>query len=317
MKSQEGVAVGKVDMRVRLGPLSLKNPVLTMSGTFGFGQEYSKYYDLDALGGIIIKAITAEPREGNPPPRIVETSGGVLNAIGLQNPGINAAIEKELPSLQDLRHKGTLVIGNVSGYSLEEFSSVTRKLSRSRLVDAIELNISCPNVKGGGMAFGTNPEMVYQVVTEVRRECDIPLIVKLSPNVTDITEIARSAVKAGADILSLINTLSGMAIDARTRRPILANLTGGLSGPAVKPVALRMVYQVSQALKVPLIGIGGIVSGMDAAEFLLAGASAVGIGTANLMDPLGSLKVVEELEKFLENQNISSVSELVGGLITC
>jgi len=309
--------VGKVDLQVQLGPLKLKNPVLTMSGTFGFGQEYGQYYDLSALGGIIVKAMTAQPRLGNPPPRIAETPGGILNAIGLQNPGVDVAIAEELPPLQDLRCQGTLVIGNVSGYSFDEYCTVTKKLSYSGLVDAIELNISCPNVKGGGLAFGTHPDTVYKVVSGVRAVCDVPLIVKLSPNVTDITEIAFSAAKAGADILSLINTLSGMAINAKTRRPILSNITGGLSGPAVKPVALKMVHQVSQAMDIPLIGVGGIVSGMDAAEFLLAGATAVGVGTANLMDPLGALKVVQGLERFLEEQEVASVSELIGGLIVC
>lgn len=307
--------MGKVDLTVQLGPLKLKNPVLTMSGTFGFGQEYSQYYDLSALGGIIVKAMTAEPRLGNPPPRIAETPAGILNAIGLQNPGIDAAIAEELPPLQELRRQGTVVIGNVSGYSFEEYRTVTKKLSDSGLVDAIELNISCPNVKGGGMAFGTHPDMVYKVVAVVRSVCKVPLIVKLSPNVTDITEIAFSAAKAEADILSLINTLSGMAIDAKTRRPILSNVTGGLSGPAIKPVALRMVYQVSQAIDIPIIGVGGIVTGKDAVEFLLAGATAVGIGTANLIHPLGALKVVQGLERFLEEEEIASVSELIGGLI--
>ncbi|MGI6596736.1 MAG: dihydroorotate dehydrogenase [bacterium] len=307
--------MGKVDLTVQLGPLKLKNPVLTMSGTFGFGQEYSQYYDLSALGGIIVKAMTAEPRLGNPPPRIAETPAGILNAIGLQNPGIDAAIAEELPPLQELRRQGTVVIGNVSGYSFEEYRTVTKKLSDSGLVDAIELNISCPNVKGGGMAFGTHPDMVYKVVAVVRSVCKVPLIVKLSPNVTDITEIAFSAAKAEADILSLINTLSGMAIDAKTRRPILSNVTGGMSGPAIKPVALRMVYQVSQAIDIPIIGVGGIVTGKDAVEFLLAGATAVGIGTANLIHPLGALKVVQGLERFLEEEEIASVSELIGGLI--
>jgi dihydroorotate dehydrogenase (NAD+) catalytic subunit len=307
--------VGKVDLTVQLGPLKLKNPVLTMSGTFGFGQEYSQYYDLSALGGIIVEAMTAEPRLGNPPPRIAETPAGILNAIGLQNPGIDAAIAEELPPLQELRRQGTVVIGNVSGYSFEEYRTVTKKLSDSGLVDAIELNISCPNVKGGGMAFGTHPDMVYKVVAVVRSVCKVPLIVKLSPNVTDITEIAFSAAKAEADILSLINTLSGMAIDAKTRRPILSNVTGGMSGPAIKPVALRMVYQVSQAIDIPIIGVGGIVTGKDAVEFLLAGATAVGIGTANLIHPLGALKVVQGLERFLEEEEIASVSELIGGLI--
>lgn len=312
---EEGVvAVGKVDCQVQLGPLKLKNPVMAVSGTFGFGQEYQRYYDLSELGGIVAKTVTASPRLGNAPPRIAETAAGVLNAIGLQNPGIDAALSEEFPRLQYLR-PGTLVIGNVSGYSFEEYRVVTKKLSDSKLVDAIELNISCPNVKGGGLAFGTDPDTVYKVVSVARSVCAQPLIVKLSPNVTDITQIALSAVQAGADILSLINTMTAMAIDAIARRPILSNITGGLSGPAVKPVALRMVYEVSRRVEVPVIGIGGIVCGVDAAEFLLAGATAVGVGTANLMNPLGALKVTQELKQFLKDHKVPSATELVGGLI--
>jgi len=286
-----------------------------MSGTFGFGQEYGRYYDLAILGGVIVKAMTAEPRLGNPPPRIAETPSGILNAIGLQNPGVDAAIAEELPLLQDLRRRGTVVIGNVSGYSFAEYTLVTDKLSQSGLVDAVELNISCPNVKGGGLAFGTHPDTVYKVVSAVREVCEVPLIVKLSPNVTDIAEIARRAVEAGADILSLINTITGLAIDAKTRRPILSNVTGGLSGPAVKPVALRMVHEVAQAVNTPILGIGGATTGIDAVEFLLAGASAVGVGTANLMDPLAAVKIVQGLEQFLLDQKIASAAELIGGLI--
>lgn len=307
--------MGNVNLQVQLGPLKLKNPIITMSGTFGFGQEYEKYYDLSILGGITVKAMTAKPRIGNPPPRIVETAGGILNAVGIQNPGVDAAIDKELPPLQDLRTKGTLIIGSVSGFSIEEYCTVTKKLSESDLVDAIELNISCPNIEGGGLAFGTDPDTVYEVVAKTREVCKVPLIVKLSPNVTDITKIAQKAARAGADILSLINTITGMAIDAKSRRPILSNVTGGLSGPAVKPIALRMVYQVRQAVELPIIGIGGIVSGEDAVEFLLAGATAVGIGTANMIDPLAAYKVREELYDFLEKNDISSVSDLIGGLI--
>lgn len=304
-----------VNLQVQLGPLKLKNPIITMSGTFGFGHEYGEYYDLSILGGITVKAMTAKPRNGNPPPRIVETAGGILNAIGLQNPGVDEAIDKELPLLQDLRTKGTLVIGNVSGFSVEDYCIVTKKLSDSGLVDAIELNISCPNIKGGGLTFGTDPDTVYEVVAQTREVCNLPLIVKLSPNVTDITAIAQSAARAGADILSLINTVTGMAIDARSRRPLLKNITGGLSGPAIKPIALRMVYQVSQAVDLPILGIGGIVSGEDVVEFLLAGATAVGIGTANIMDPLNAYRIKEELCDFMEKNSISSVSELIGGLI--
>ena len=307
--------MSKVDMEVQLGPLKLKNPVLTMSGTFGFGREHGQYYDLSTLGGVIVKAITAEPRVGNPPPRIAETAGGILNAIGLQNPGVEAAIADELPPLQDLRRQGTLVIGNVSGYSFDDYTLVTKKISDSGLVDAVELNISCPNVKGGGLAFGTHPETVYKLVSTVRTVCAVPLIVKLSPNVTDIKEIASSATEGGADIISLINTITAMVIDAKTRRPILGNITGGLSGPAVKPVALRMVHEVSQAVEIPLIGIGGIVAGVDAAEFLLAGATAVGVGTANLMHPLAALNIVQELQWFLEDEGIGAVAEIIGGLI--
>ena len=307
--------MGKADLKVQLGPLKLKNPVLTMSGTFGFRHEFERYYDLSILGGIVVKAVTPKLRVGNPPPRIAETAGGILNAIGIQNPGVDVAIAEELPPLQDLRRQGTLVVGSVSGHSFDDYNIVTRKLSDSGLVDAIELNISCPNLKGGGLAFGTDPDTVYKVVSGARAVCHVPMIVKLSPNVTDITEIAVSAAKGGADILSLINTLTGMAIDAKARRPILKNITGGLSGPAVKPVALRMVYQVSQAVDLPILGIGGIVSGTDAVEFLLAGATAVGVGTANILDPLAAPRIVQELEEFLAEEKIGSVAEIIGGLV--
>ena len=307
--------MSKVDLKVQLGPLKLKNPILTMSGTFGFGRELEKFYDLSILGGIVVKPVTPKPRAGNPPPRIAETAGGILNAIGIQNPGVDAALAEEFPLLQNLRSQGTLVVGSVSGHSFDDYTIVTKKLSDSGLVDAIELNISCPNLKGGGLAFGTDPDTVKKVVSCVRAVCDVPIIVKLSPNVTDIAKIAVSAAAGGADILSLINTLTGMAIDARTRRPILKNITGGLSGPAVKPVALRMVYEVSQRVDLPIIGIGGIISGTDAAEFLLAGASAVGVGTANLLDPLAAPRILAELEAFLVQQKIESVEEIIGGLI--
>ncbi|HHY36762.1 MAG TPA: dihydroorotate dehydrogenase [Firmicutes bacterium] len=307
--------MNKVNLQVQLGPLKLKNPILTMSGTFGFGRELAKFYDLSVLGGIVVKPVTPKPRPGNPPPRIAETAGGILNAIGIQNPGVDAAIAEELPALQYLRRQGTLVVGSVSGHSFADYTFVTKKLSDSGLVDAIELNISCPNLKGGGLAFGTDPDTVKEVVSRVRAVCGVPLIVKLSPNVTDITKIALSAAAGGADILSLINTLTGMAIDARTRRPILKNITGGLSGPAVKPVALRMVYEVARKVDLPLIGIGGIISGTDAAEFLLAGASAVGVGTANLLDPLAAPRILAELEEYLVQQQVESVEEIVGGLI--
>ena len=301
-----------VKLNVNIGNLKLKNPVMTASGTFGYGTEYSDFIDLSKLGGIIVKGTTLAPRQGNPYPRMAETPSGMLNAVGLQNKGVDHFVEKIYPQIKDL---DTAVVVNVSGSTIEDYVAVAEKINALNNIPAIELNISCPNVKEGGMAFGTSPRSVENVVKAVRQAYDKTLIVKLSPNVTDITEIARAAEAEGADSLSLINTMLGMAIDAERRRPLLSTVTGGLSGACVKPVALRMVWQVSKSVKVPLIGLGGIMNATDAVEFLLAGASAVQIGTANFIDPQVSVKVAEGIEEYLVRQGCHSVQEIIGGLI--
>ena len=301
-----------VKLNVNIGNLKLKNPVMTASGTFGYGTEYSDFIDLSKLGGIIVKGTTLAPRQGNPYPRMAETPSGMLNAVGLQNKGVDHFVEKIYPQIKDL---DTAVVVNVSGSTIEDYVAVAEKINALDNIPAIELNISCPNVKEGGMAFGTSPRSVENVVKAVRQAYNKTLIVKLSPNVTDITEIARAAEAEGADSLSLINTMLGMAIDAERRRPLLSTVTGGLSGACVKPVALRMVWQVSKSVKVPLIGLGGIMNATDAVEFLLAGASAVQIGTANFIDPQVSVKVAEGIEEYLIRQGCHSVQEIIGGLI--
>ena len=298
------------EMKVNIAGVEWKNPVTTGSGTFGFGREYSEYFDLSELGAICLKALSAKPRLGNPSPRIAETTKGVLNSVGLQNPGAEAFIEKELPRL---RKYDTKLIANLCGASVEDYTEVAQILDDK--VDMFELNISCPNVKEGGMAFGTNPKMVEEITKKVKAVSKIPLIVKLSPNVTDITEIARAAESGGADAVSLINTLLGMKIDTNTRRPILHNNMGGLSGPAVKPVAVRMVYQVHRAIKLPIIGMGGIASAEDAIEFMLAGANAVAVGTAGLVDPYAWVKVIKGIESYLDKNNIADVKDIVGAVI--
>ena len=298
------------DMRVNFCGVELKNPITTASGTFGFGHEYGEFYDLGELGGIGVKGLTPTERLGNPAPRIAETPMGILNCVGLQNPGIDRFIAEQIPYL---RQFDTKIIANVSGSSVEEYAEMIEKISDSD-VDLIEMNISCPNVKCGGMTFGTQPAMVEEVVSKAKRYAKKPLIVKLSPNVTDIAEIARAAVGAGADALSLINTLLGMRIDIETRRPILSNVMGGLSGPAVFPVAVRMVYQVHQAVDVPIIGMGGIRTGRDAAEIMMAGASAVAVGTACFADPMTPVRCAKELEEFCDSHGVNSVTELTGAL---
>lgn len=298
------------DMRVDIAGIKLKNPVLTASGTFGFGREYAKYYDLSKLGGIVVKGLTLEPREGNRPPRIAETTGGILNSVGLQNPGVEYFLEKELPFL---RQYDIAVIANIAGNTVEEYCSMTRRLG-SR-VDGIELNISCPNVKEGGVAFGTKCESVYNITRKVKEQCQVPLVVKLSPNVTDIKDIALAAQEGGADAISLINTLLGMAIDINTRKPVLANVVGGLSGPAVKPVAVRMVWQVAQTVSIPVIGMGGICSWQDAVEFILAGADAVSIGTANFVNPYAPMEIIEGIKEYLIKNNFGNINELKGNLL--
>ena len=299
-----------LSLKVNIGGLQLKNPIMAASGTFGFGREYARYFDLSRLGGISVKGLTPLPRKGNPPPRIAETPGGILNSVGLQNPGVDAFIRDEIPFL---RQYATAIIANASGNTVEEYAGITEKLSHAD-VDAIEINLSCPNVKHGGMIFGSTREGVAQVVREVKRVAKKPLMIKLTPNVTDITELALAAEAEGADSVSLINTLLGMAIDVKSRRPILGNVMGGLSGPAVKPVALRMVYQVSRAVKIPVVGMGGISNGLDAVEFLLAGASAVMIGTAGFVDPLAWVRSLDELEAYMKETGVKDVRELIGAL---
>ena len=302
--------MNKPDLSVSVCGVPFQNPVIAASGCFGFGQEMAEYVDLNALGGISIKGLTPKPRLGNPAPRIAETPSGILNRVGLQNPGIDAFVEVELPRLAKLNCR---ILANVAGSSVEDYAYMTEKLA-NQPVDMVELNISCPNVKEGGVAFGVYPDKVYEVVSAAKAHCTQPLVVKLTPNTADITATALAAEKAGADAISLINTLTGMAVDFRARRPILANVTGGLSGPAVKPVALRMVYQVAQAVNVPVIGMGGIDSGLDALEFMLCGASAVQVGMANLYDPYACVRIAEEMEQILAEEGLSSVQEIIGQL---
>lgn len=299
------------DLRVNIGRLSLKNPVMTASGTFGYGVEFADFIDLSRLGGIIVKGTTLKAREGNPYPRMAETPSGMLNAVGLQNKGVDYFVEHIYPEIKDI---DTHIIVNVSGASLDDYAETARRLSPLEKIPAIELNISCPNVKEGGMAFGTSCRSAASVVKAVRAVYGGTLIVKLSPNVTDIAEIARAVEAEGADAVSLINTLLGMAVDAERRRPVLSTVTGGLSGACVKPVALRMVWQVFHAVKIPIVGLGGIMNATDAVEFLLAGARAVEIGTANFIDPQVSVKVIDGIAAYLERQGCRSVEEIIGGL---
>ena len=290
----------------------MKNPVMTASGTFGYGEEFADFVDLKRIGGIIVKGTTLHPREGNPYPRMAETPQGMLNAVGLQNKGVHYFVEHIYPRIKDI---GTNMVVNVSGSAIEDYAETASIIDRLDKIPAIELNISCPNVKQGGMAFGVTARGAEEVVSAVRKVYHKTLIVKLSPNVTDITEIARAAEAGGADSVSLINTLLGMAIDAERRRPVLSTITGGMSGAAVKPIALRMVWQVSRAVKIPVIGLGGIMNARDAVEFLLAGASAIQIGTANFIDPCVTVRVAEGINDYLERHGFKSVNEIVGGLI--
>ncbi len=297
------------ELRVDLNGLDLKNPVLTASGTFGYGTEFADFIDLSDLGGFIVKGTTLHPREGNPYPRMAETPSGMLNAVGLQNKGVDYFINHIYPGIKDIR---TNILVNVSGASVSDYVATAEKINALDRIPGIELNISCPNVKEGGMAFGTRCSSVAEVVGAVRKVYKKHLMVKLSPNVTDIREIALAAEAAGADSVSLINTLMGMAIDAEKRRPVLSTVTGGLSGACVKPVALRMVWQVSKAVKIPVVGLGGIMNATDAIEFLLAGASAVQIGTANFIEPAISVKIVEGINDYLNRNGFRSVKEIVG-----
>jgi len=298
-----------VDLSTRLGTLALKNPVLTASGTFGFGLEYADFIDLSRLGGFIVKGTTLEPREGNPYPRMAETPSGMLNAVGLQNKGVDHFIEKIYPQIAGC---GSEVIVNVSGKSVADYAAVAEKLSALEGIHAIELNISCPNVKQGGMAFGTTCEGAASVVEAVRKAWPRHLMVKLSPNVTSITDIAKAVEAAGADSISLINTLLGMAVDIERRRPVLSTVTGGLSGPAVKPVAVRMVWQVAHAVSIPVVGLGGIVNERDAIEFLMAGASAIQVGTANFINPAATVNILDGITAWCDSHGVERISDIIG-----
>ncbi|OFX61979.1 MAG: dihydroorotate dehydrogenase B catalytic subunit [Bacteroidetes bacterium GWA2_30_7] len=301
-----------VDLGIKIGQMNFKNPVLTASGTFGYGEEFDDFIDANRLGGIIVKGTTLEHREGNPYPRMAETASGMLNAVGLQNKGVDYFIKNIYPRI---KHYKTNIIVNVSGSKVEDYVAVVERLNELENIPAIELNISCPNVKTGGMAFGTNCASAYEVTSKVRMAYEKTLIVKLSPNVTDITEIARVVEDAGADSVSLINTLLGMAINAETRRPVLSTITGGLSGPCIKPIALRMVWQVAKAVKIPVIGLGGIMNAADAIEFMLAGATAIQVGTANFIDPSVSVKIVEGIENYLKRHYLKSVGDVIGKMV--
>ena len=301
-----------VNLKVQLGDIELKNPVMTASGTFGYGEEYADFIDIDALGGIVVKGTTLHHREGNPYPRMAETPKGMLNAVGLQNGGVEKFATEIYPRI---KHYKTAIFVNVSGSTIEEYVKVAERINELDRIPGIELNISCPNVKEGGMAFGTSCPSAIAVTKAVREVYQKHLMVKLSPNVTDITEIAKGVEGAGANSVSLINTLLGMAINVKTRKPELSTITGGLSGPAIKPVALRMVWQVAQAVKIPIIGLGGISSAEDAIEFMLAGASALQVGTANFVEPKITIQIIEGIKKYLEQNKINDVKELTGGMI--
>lgn len=299
------------NLRVNIGGIELKNPVMTASGTFGYASEFEDLVDLNRLGAIVVKGLSLEPSRGNPPPRIVETPCGMLNAIGLENVGLAAFVKEKLPFLRRL---DTPIFVNVYGKSTKEYAELAARLEDIDGVSGIEVNISCPNVKSGGMAFGAYPESAAEVVRAIRKQTTKPMMVKLSPNVTDITEIAKNVEAEGADSISLINTITGMAIDIETRRPKIANITGGLSGPAIKPVALRMVWQVVQTVNIPVVGIGGIMTAKDALEFLIAGAVAVQIGTANFINPHATTDVIDGIETFLMERNISDISDIIATL---
>lgn len=299
----------KPSLAVDFAGIRLKNPILTASGTFGYGEEYAEFVDLNRLGGVIVKGISIKPIPGNPPPRIWETPSGMLNAIGLENPGVDVFLREKLPYLKKF---DTAIIVNIFGYSLEDYIAVAERLDAASGISALEVNISCPNVKAGGMVFGTDPRASYELLSEIRKRTRLPMIAKLSPNVTDITVFAKAAADAGCDGLSLINTLLGMSIDVRCRRPRLANCTGGLSGPAIRPVAVRMVWQVAKTVSLPIIGMGGITSGEDALEFILAGATAVAVGTANFMNPCATINIIQEMESMLVEMGVGDIRSLVG-----
>ena len=297
------------DLSVEVSGIKMKNPVMSASGCYGYGREYEPYIELEELGALVVKGTTLEPREGNSPPRICETASGILNSVGLQNPGVDSFIRQEIPHLKD---RNVPLIVNIAANLEEEYIELARRLDHLEEVQGLEVNISCPNVKKGGMAFGTDAESAYRLVKDLRDNTGKPLIVKLSPNVTDVTEIARAVEEAGADALSLINTLLGMAIDVNQRKPVLGNVMGGLSGPGVKPVALRMVWQVCGEVKIPVIGMGGIMTAEDALEFIMAGATAVAVGTANFVDPRAISRIVKGMEDYLWKNDIAQISQLKG-----
>ncbi len=297
------------NMTTNIGGLKMKNPLITASGTCGYGREMSELFDLSLLGGIAVKGTTLEPRLGNPPPRIAETPSGMLNSVGLQNPGIEAVLTKELPFLSQF---DTAVILNIAGHSIEEYGLIAERLDSAANLAAVEINISCPNVKAGGMSFGVDPKVAAQVVSLVKSKTKLPVIAKLTPNVTDITEIAKACEAAGADILALINTVLSMIIDIETRRPLLANGFGGLSGPAIKPLAVRMVWQTAQAVSIPIIGMGGISTAEDAVEFLLAGASAFQIGSINFHNPCAAPQIISGLDRWCDDHGVKNIAELIG-----
>jgi dihydroorotate dehydrogenase (NAD+) catalytic subunit len=301
------------DLTVDIGGLKLQNPVMTASGTFGYAREYDHYIDLNRLGGIIVKGLSLKPAKGNPPPRIVETNCGMLNAIGLENVGIDGFIEDKLPFLETLCPP---TIANIYGKTIEEYALLAERIESLAAVKGLEVNISCPNVKEGGVAFGSDPKIAHEVVKAVRDKTSKHLMVKLSPNVTDIALMARVAEDAGADAISLINTITGMAVDLTTRRSKLANVTGGLSGPAIKPVALRMVWQVAQAVNIPIVGVGGIMDATDALEFMMVGATAVQVGTANFINPGSTMVIIDGMQKWLAQEGLDDVNQLIGTLVT-
>ena len=301
----------EVNLKVTLGPLSLPNPVMVASGTFGYGLEYSSLINISKLGGIVVKGLSIEPRPGNPPPRLVETHGGLINAIGLENVGVDNFVNQKLPLL--LKHKVPIIV-NIFGNSVEEYSELAKILDGVTGISALEINISCPNVKSGGIVFGTDPKQIQKVVSSVRENTGLPLITKLTPNVTDIGEMAKAAVEAGTDIISAINTVSAMAVDINSRKPKLGNIVGGLSGPAIKPIALKKVWNILNSVEVPVIGIGGISNHEDALEFLLVGARAVQIGTANFIHPKTSVEIIEGIRSFLESNGLKDVNEFIGSL---
>ncbi len=306
-----GISKSSCNTNVNIGGLKLKNPVITASGTFGYAFEFKDVVNLEKLGGIVVKGLSLKPSTGNPFPRVAETPSGLLNAIGLENVGIDAFVKDKLPFLETL---DTPIIANIYGKEIDDYMNLAERVNSIEKISGIEVNISCPNVKAGGVSFGVDPKAAFDVVSKVRKKTDKPLIVKLTPNVTDISQIALSVEDAGADSISLINTITGMVIDTKTRKPMLANITGGLSGPAIKPVALRMVWEVASKVKIPVIGVGGIMTPNDAIEFLIAGATAVQVGTANLINPKSTIKIIKGIEKYLKKNNFSSVTDLTGSI---